>query len=81
MKFEINGTFLESVGNSSFKNFGTVEKNSTEVIDDSYILVIEDSDAHTGYLDKFATTNDEFHFGVKTYQPLISTQNDNNLYI
>lgn len=45
-----------------------------QLIEEQFILVIDGSDADSGYLLNPAITNDEYHFRVRTFQPLISAQ-------
>jgi hypothetical protein len=50
-------------------------------VDEAFSIVIEDSDSYTGMLHNHGIANDEFHFLVKTYEPLIPKQNDeDNFY-
>jgi len=45
-----------------------------QLVEEQFILVIDGSDADSGYLLNPAITNDEYHFRVRTFQPLISAQ-------
>ena len=48
--------------------------NPKQRVEDSFVLVIEGSDAETGRLMRPAVANDEYHFRVRTFQPLISSE-------
>jgi hypothetical protein len=74
--FEYRSDLLQQLPDSlvvsNYANFFSL--GSVGEIEDAFSLVIEDSDSYTGVLHATGRANDEFHFIVKAYEPLISSK-------